>query len=189
MKIGESIIHCCIDIETLGLQTTCEILEVAAVVFSVSERTGVTIHKEFVESCNVDLTKAEPETLAWWRSTHYLSESLDYMLDNSSRTFAVTPETAADNLARFIASQHVEFLWAQGKDFDFPILRSHLPTFDEISNVPYANVHCARDLGKLAVFAGNKRHSPKPAKPHRALYDARATASSISHNLLALKGR
>lgn len=189
MKIDETTIHCCIDIETLGLQTTCEILEVAAVVFTVTKRNGMFIHKEFVESCNVDLTKAEPETLAWWRSTHYLSESLDFMLDNSSSAFAVTKETAADNLARFIASQNVEFLWAQGKDFDFPILRSHLPTFDEVSKVPYANVHCARDLGKLAVFAGNKRHSPKPAKPHRALYDARTTASSISHNLLALKGR
>ena len=189
MKIGENIIHCCIDIETLGIQTTCEILEVAAVVFSVSERNGVFIHEEFVDSCNVDLTKAEPETLAWWRSTHYLSESLDYMLDNSSRAFAVTKETAADNLARFIASQHVEFLWSHGKDFDFPILRSNLPTFGEVSKVPYANVHCARDLGKLAVFAGNKRHSPKTAKPHRALYDARTAVSSISHNLLALKGR
>lgn len=189
MKIGEDIIHCCIDLETLGIQTTCEILEVAAVVFSVSERNGVTIHEEFVESCNVDLTKAEPETLAWWSSTNYLSESLDSMLDNSSRAFAVTKETATDNLARFIASQHVEFLWSHGKDFDFPILRSHLPTFDEISKVPYANVHCARDLGKLAMFAGNARYSPKPKNPHRALCDARTTASSISHNLLALKGR
>ena len=189
MKIGEDIIHCCIDIETLGLQTTCEILEVAAVVFSVSARNGVTIHEEFVESCNVDLTKAEPTTLAWWRSTHYLSASLDYMLDSSSRAFAVTPETAADNLAHFIASQHVEFLWSQGKDFDFPILRSRLPAFDEISKVPYANVHCARDLEKFATFAGNEWHSPKQAKPHRALCDARATTANISHNLLALKGR
>lgn len=189
MRITDDSIHAVVDIETLGLSPTAQMLEIAAVVFTVSQRSGFMIKREFFQSCKTQEILGEESTIEWWKSSTDLLDAYQSMLLNSCNTHAVPQHIGAKNLAKFLAEHSVTNLWSQGKDFDFPILRYYYPEFTIDSGVPYANVHCARDLAELVALTGRIPKNLKSKVPHRAYGDAQATANNVASNLLQLKGR
>ena len=152
LQSEKSLVNVMVDIETLSLQPSAAVLAVAAVAFNMENGT---IGEHFFATLDVvpQLLKGrsmEETTVYFW---HNLPEKDKEWLTEKDKE--LSPDNALWGLLGFLqrvgegASLQ---LWAQGSDFDFPILRSLSLTMLKTDIFQYFDFHNIRDV-RSAVWA------------------------------------
>ena len=161
-------IHMMLDLETLGVLPGCPIISIGAVMFNIETNTlgqqfYVPIHEEQIGWG----LHAEEATLEWWKTQ---SEEARRVFTDPKRMYL--PEA----LALFIVwakGQPNDFcLWANGADFDPPILRRALANVEYPCPWDFWNVRCYRTIKNLRPDIKMKKFG----EAHHALADATAQA-------------
>lgn len=155
-----------IDIETTGVLPGCCILSIAAVpIISDIIPFYVKIkHSSAIEAGLVD----DIETMKWWEG--------DLRREAKIEAFSGTTEikAALDSLTKYLNLFKNVFLWSQGKDFDFPILKYAYEKLSRKFPIHHYNLRCLRDL---MSYTGNTY--PDRLGVHNALKDAEGGARML----------
>jgi DNA polymerase III epsilon subunit-like protein len=155
--------HIMIDLETLGLRPTSVVLSLGAVSFSPSG-----IEKEYYAELGLQYQAyrtTDPSTIAWWATQGGIP--------SNGTVHPAVAVTALEDLIE--GEQNTVRIWANGTDFDIPLLYSLAYEHNLAPAWKYSNVRDYRTVSRL--FPG----VPKDANPeaHNALSDARTQANHL----------
>ena len=176
-------INVMIDIETLGKKAGCSILSIGATVFGTTDNIAredfyVTVDRY---SCGDLGLFEESDTVDWWRkqSPEARAEAFSGKLDI---------RTALGKLYNYIKDIEAAFnvstkVWANGANFDIPILEAAYDLADISVPWRYHNVRCYRTLKALATVAETSFQGVK----HNALADAMHQARNAVRFLASLE--
>lgn len=158
-------VHIGIDTETLALDSKAAVINIGAVVMLGKVELSTFEIKIKPSSYAGSPFEIDSETMAWHEKTNpgFIAECEEQ---------GVTYQEAAHLLADWVRGYAQNFelhMWAQGKDFDMPILGWLL----KVSGVEkplcsYRNWHCARDL----LWLNPAARIPSGVTAHTALADA-----------------
>ncbi|MBS3892315.1 3'-5' exonuclease [Serratia marcescens] len=185
--------HIMLDLETMDKTPTAAIAAIGAVAFDLT--TG-TLGKQFYQRVDIESSQQRGGTLGastvkWWlrRSSEARSE---VVADN-----AVSIEYALNEFACFITrSTTLQFvepgpwwrrsevrIWAQGTDFDLPIITSAFQRINMPVPWDYWNVSDARTITTAAKDYGIDLRTAVPfeGEKHHALHDAIHQAKTVMH--------
>lgn len=163
----ETIIHCMVDLETLGTTSDSVILSAGFVFFTKQE---VVETKEFFLDLNGQHRKGfkvDPRTLTWWLEDSNRSKNLKKIFAkcNVERTQL---EDIFAYMREWLSTELQFTIWANSPSFDLSMLRHHA-TVEGFPGVPWS-YFSERDLRTIKNLAPKKPTSEK--KAHNALYDA-----------------
>lgn len=171
------------DLETASLSSTAAIIQIGAVAWNRFEEKSERLFEDAYEvSFGVDLRSAmmsgfdiDPETCKWWSNrdaalkNSILSEHVEHIKDVLLSFKAWLEEVRSTSSAESIC------LWAQGSDFDVPVLRNAFETFDIEFPVNYHAIRDARSV-VLETFVRESIYSKEEAlslihKDYNKVYD------------------
>jgi len=165
--------HIMIDIETLGTKATSSILSIGACEFNINTgKIGETFHTRIdIDSCLKKGLTVDGNTIGWWMEQD--DEARHSLFDGHIRTL----EDALLGLIAFI--QPGDVIWANGSNFDIPILENALSACS--FNIPwsYFNVRDYRTLVKMVPKEQFESIRTRAELKHNALSDAEAQALSL----------
>ena len=155
-----------LDIETLGCEPGCVVLEVAAIEFH--PETGATMQEFHIQlgipAQQDDGFRIDHDTLAWHEKRGLLAGKWE----------GEYYEYAYFAICHWLKSIPIEDLWMKGTDFDVPVLKRLGEDSTVEWPIPY---YASRDLRTLMKVAGVKR--PATTVAHRALDDCRQQISDL----------
>lgn len=143
--------HLVVDIETLGTEIGCPIIQIGAV--SVKKEFGQwVIENVFSQSVTIEsniffgFTKFSDETISFW------GKNKDAFSD-IFKSEKVPVDCALESFVKSIP-QGIDYFWSKGTDFDFPILKNAIRRFGFC--VPW-KYHQVRDLRTIMnpLFTGD----------------------------------
>jgi hypothetical protein len=182
-KLGDTMPHVMIDIETLGKSPGSVILSVGAVVFDIEN--GDAQHEfydviDIQSSINFGL-KVDASTLLWWMSEEQEEARRD-LVDELNGSPNLLPEVLSD-LSGFI-EEHTKdydgkFVWANPPTFDLMILESAYDACGKEIPWKYYEMMDLRVLKNL--YTGARPEFDIKGTKHNALYDAKLQAKICSH--------
>ena len=177
---GVNMLSIMIDIESLGNRPGAVILSIGAAAFD--DRAIVArFHKTInTPTCLEAGLSIDPDTAAWWSTQ---SSDAQQLLDRAARF----GESLGDVLLQFrhwFGQVHGETAWANGADFDLPIL-AHAYRACGLGGPPwrYTNTRCYRTLKNLRPDIALVRIGDH----HDALHDAESQAMHAIILLRALQ--
>lgn len=152
--------HISIDLETLAKWPNAPILSIGAVMFC--PHTQQLLKPWFYATCDLgsqsQYTREDPETRTWWG-----------LQDLQARDAAFGGEYSIQAVLKGLQDwwpDRKSICWAQGKEFDFAILRYHLAHWDMSDPWDYQAPACARDM------LWTDPREPVQGTAHHALHDA-----------------
>jgi len=166
-----------LDIEALGRNAGCAIIEIGAVAFDPeSGRLGEGFH---VLVAPDDRFTQDPATLQWHWDHHtwprdVVPDEDIWSIDTALVHFGAWLDGFGGNITSY---------WSWGSTYDFPILNTAFELTGPTAPWKYHQMLCARTVWKLAF--GDTRHADRP---HDALKDAIAAATDLMEAIKALKG-
>lgn len=173
-------IHVMIDLETLSTSPHAAILSIGAVVFSpqgLGEEYYARINPQDAEA-NGEVSK---ETMLWWNKTdnkQARSEAFSGTESLAKALYGFTEWVATVNGESDVQNKNV-YLWANGADFDLPILKFALEQVTAEYPFEFRNHRCFRTLRSLADEFDLNQFSNK--FKHSAIEDARYQANVAIH--------
>lgn len=180
-------IHCMLDLETLGTTAGSIILSIGAVKFVAKVDQEGEPYEELARCYfTVDLNEsmalgfiADPETLKWW-----------LLQDGAAKdALFVDPWPVVDALKAFrhwfLAEGHpVEEVWSNGATMDLVVLGAYYNALGVRCPWSYKMERCHRTMRELF---GRDREPPKVGTAHNALDDAEFQARHLAFILQALQ--
>lgn len=154
-----------IDIETFGLETSAVVLAVAARPFSLSGNDGggegsffslVDIVPQFMRE-----RKASRDTLRFWESVP--AEEKEWMRGMDAAPHPERMLLSLENFLSRVAGDGGLCLWAQGSDFDFPVLRSLSAQFLKRDILAPFDFHNIRDVRTFVWTAALLMRGKEPS--------------------------
>lgn len=122
MKAYRDAVHIVLDIETLGLELDCPIIQVGAVeVEKIDEKFRIT--NKFARTISIDsniaseFTNFSDKTINFWNT---YKDRLVAMFNRPVRPIRIV----LDELRMFCTSRDTDYYWSKGNCFDFPILEN-----------------------------------------------------------------
>lgn len=167
MHYEDSTRHVVIDIETLGLEVGCPIIQIGAIevkkefgewTLGRSFYTGITIESN-IKNGFINISK---DTLKFWSNN---AESFSKIFEKLTRI-----KDAITSFHEYLneIDNELNFFWCKGTDFDFPILKNAFEKFDLPVPWGYSQIRDIRTI-QDPMFYGN--FVPK-INNHDALSDA-----------------
>lgn len=158
-----------LDIETLGTKPGCAVLEVAACTFDLGTgKTGATFETTVKVGPQMDAgLTADWGTISWWMQQEERTRKM-VMSEKWS------PEQTAFAFSNWFREVGGITIWAQGMDFDPPILAHFMKTFGYNPPWKFWEVRDTRTLCDLARYRTGfdyKRDVPREGTHHRAIDD------------------
>lgn len=191
----------CIDIETLSKEPDAAIINIACVPFSRDgsvDTSGTNPFEGYIHPMTAICSglRVDSDTAGWWASR---PPELKMVMSTNIATVGGSATAILEEFCIYIehtkealSPDRVRF-WAQGKDFDFPILANALNKCCVIGALPwrYDQLRCARDYileGVEEIFGPQADpYSKLPpyepqtgGQPHLAAYDALRTAFNVT---------
>lgn len=168
-----STIHAMLDIETTGVNPGCEVLSWGLVLFTSQgiEKTASGYISRSDSAAHGLLP--EEDTFKWWQQQSPEAKEIFTKANYLGKSLKETAEELAWTLKDFTPKSTV---WANGANFDFPILRAALRASGNVPPWSFRQERCYRTLIKTA--AHNCTHKPELA------HDARSDAIAQTKNLL-----
>ena len=167
--------HMMVDFETLGTTPDSFILSVGAAVFVPSENQIIKypIYRTLSSVGQKD-RKIDPKTVAWW-----MNQPIKPPMNGTYDLY-----TALYDLCKTYQEYGCSHLWANGTDFDIPLMHHAMNSFSIATPWKYSDVKDYRTLRKLLP------HIPRPENPslHNAYEDAKSQALHTSALLVHLDG-
>lgn len=160
-----------IDIETLGTASNSVILSIGAVSFNDDELIDEFYVDIDIDSCQDAGLKIDGRTLNWWMGQNDKARQV-FSREGMPLDLALTLLNDTFNWADTL-------VWANGTNFDLPILDSAYRACNKF--VPWA-YYDARDYRTLRYQLSNETFNSlrvKPAVEHNALEDAKAQALTL----------
>jgi DNA polymerase III epsilon subunit-like protein len=157
--------HCMVDLETLSTDTSAVIVTIAAVKFNFEndEIETFTVNVDPKSSLKYGMTISQ-DTLDWWKRQD--KAAVDAWKQN-----AILIEDALDQFNEFIGDASKTVMWAQGIDFDFPVLRYSLRNTEREIKWKYWNQCDSRTIFTIANF--NTKKGERVGQYHNAIDDCR----------------
>ncbi len=153
--------HMMVDLETLGMREDALILSASGVVFN-SKDIVDSFYLEF-DWNNQDCTTVVPDTIAFWMKQ--AAGGKPYPQGKAPIT------ELTETLNRFYTDYKCETLWANGTDFDIPMLKFRFESQKFTTPWKYNAVRDCRTVFKLFERSVNLDHLACTEK-HNALADA-----------------
>jgi len=160
-----------LDIETLGTAANSVILSIGAVSFNETELLDSFYVDVDIDSCQDAGLKIDGRTLAWWM------EQSDVARQVFSRE-GLTLDLALTLLSDTFNWQDT-LIWANGTNFDLPILDSAYRACNKLVPWAYYNARDYRTLRYQFSKDEFKALCVKPSVAHNALADAEAQALTL----------
>lgn len=161
------------DTETLDTSSSAVILSIAAVEFD-DQNLGRRFHQRIdIDSCLKYGLTVSGDTIAWWMNQ-----------PQAARDIFKRPGLPLDrvliDLATWVNWEEVDEVWANGSDFDFPIIANAYHAIGA-GNPPwsYFKVRDYRTIRKLYAKDVVNEATVKPLVEHDALEDAIAQALTL----------
>jgi hypothetical protein len=170
-----------LDLETLSTQPNSVIVTIAAVKFSFDHPEEETFQVNLNPKEGKELgLHIDPDTVEWWRNGDR-EAMLAWMRSPTSYTDGVTK--FHDWLFQDTNSFNPEKakVWAQGIDFDMPIMRSSFSVIDKKMPWPFWNQCDSRTIFTVAKF--NTKQAERVGQYHNAVDDCRTQISWLKHVL------
>lgn len=168
-----------IDIETLGTGSNSVILSIGAVEFDPdSDAIGEGFHVLInIDSClNKGLT-VNSSTLCWWMTQ---SEEARNIFNRHSEPLHLASALLA--LRQYMLGKSaMPIVWANGSNFDFPILDNAFRKVEIESPWPYYNVRDFRTIKAVIPKKIFEKLRMKPEVAHDAYHDALAQARTLQN--------
>lgn len=166
-------VHYMIDIETLDILPTAVVLTIGAVRIN----KNLEIDDEFYIKLDIDnqmdaSSTVSGSTVEWWGKQD---------MDVQNQTFGgtATMKEAADALDEFLTVKDKSMMWAQGSDFDFPILGNLFRNAGYKEGVPW-RFYRQCDLRTMLNFVTPEYYRfTDAAASHNALEDAKVQARAL----------
>lgn len=158
--------HVMVDLETLSTQPTAAIVSIAGVAFNMqNDKTAdfyVNINPKSAQEYNM---RIDVDTVDWWRK-----QNPDAVRSWMKNGIAVVDAAIQFNefLMKYTVPKDV-CVWANGVDFDLPIIRNLMTATDQPVLWNYWNQMDARTIFKLAGI--NTRTAERIGNYHNALDD------------------
>lgn len=168
-----------IDIETLDTTTTSTILTIGAVVFTDTEVLQQTyIELDYIDQLRVGRTVGK-DTWKWWRTQDKEAfQKAFYTLDRS------TPSLQAISILNTLyTGSKCKEMWAQGGDFDVPIITSWMKDYGKSPAWHFGASRDSRSVRKLF----NLPEPPFKGLKHHALDDALYQVDRVQDCIRKLK--
>ena len=173
--------HAMIDIETLAVTQDAAILSVGACIFHPD---GEVNNAGLYHVCDLRTQgighsgrRIDPKTLYWWMEQNDAARKAVF---NTADHIRLHLDTVLGELATWIGSRSVEYVWSHGSNFDLPILDHAYRTRAMLTPWHYRNTRDTRTLFALARDMGAT--GPKlttPGDAHHALADAIRQAQGV----------
>jgi len=162
-------IHCMLDLETLGSRVGSVVLSVGAVCFDPAARAvtatfDMNMSETFQRNAGLEIN---PDTVAWW-------EKQSPLAFDAARRNPSEPMTVLRAFNQWYINSGAEKIWGNGAGFDQPLLRAVYEAFGIKPAWHYRDELCFRTLKALCP------NVPPPienALKHSALADARFQAA------------
>lgn len=167
----ESIVHCSIDLETLGINSKAPIVQVGMSFFT---RKGIFLNTQLTVNFEdaIKYGEADGSTIAWWLKQPKVAQD----------TLFQDPRSAVEVceiIQKLVAAQEPDFFWAHAT-FDFPILKSLFKKLDIEFNLDHRKM---MDLRTLELASGDYQWTEREGIHHNALDDAVHQAKNIINML------
>lgn len=186
--------HCVIDIETLGTGSRALMLEVGAVVFdpladSLPENPPITdiFYKSVDAKYEMNLGfEVDGDTIMWWLGQN--EENRQRLIDAHTKKTHVPTHMVLDQLANYLLTHRVKFVWGHGATFDPVIIAEHYRRMKRDVPFNFRDVRDTRTLYSVAALTEDTwktlMHNPKK---HHPVFDAWTHARAINYclNLLS----
>jgi hypothetical protein len=176
IAVNENEVNVMVDLETLGLTPDSMILSIGAVVF---DPVTNTLEEEFYAEIDIRASGRfmDPITIMWW-----FDQAVNGNHPTVNGTTGLYSALCSFNawLSEF---KKLPILWANGTDFDIPILYNACK--EELSS-PAWKYNDVRDARTIFKLFGNYGIKPTNPQKHHALEDAKFQATwlmSIFSNL------
>lgn len=140
-----------IDIETLGVNIRCPVLEIGAVVFSGTDILDKNLFRLDLQQQFDVGRKADWSTLNWWMGQDPRVREM---------VFGGFRDNCVKSLQQFLGfySKHQpKLVWCKGLSFDLPIIESLLEDFGLLAPWRYYNTRDLRTLSALLGDAGKTK--------------------------------
>lgn len=178
--------HVMIDLETLDTRPSAAIVSIGAVIFD--PRTGVcddgTLYMELDWRDQVefhDRTK-DPDTVAWWKKQPAIVRA------SLNPVNPIELPDALEILRQFIPAEDSK-VWANGDDFDIPILDDAYYKDGSLKPWKFWNTRDCRTIKDLYQSMRGEFQRPAQDVRHNALEDAKQQAFDVCHQWASiLKG-
>ena len=161
-----------LDIETLDTRSTSVILSIGACQFDENGVIHNTLHKRIdIDSCLRRGLTVGGHTILWWM------DQSEEARRNLTQGEICSLEQALSALSSFIKQGDV--VWANGANFDVPILENAYEKCNMATPWVYYNVRDYRTVSKLVPKDEFNRIRSQPTLKHNALEDAMAQARTL----------
>lgn len=173
--------HCMLDLETLGTTPGCVILSIGAVVFDPYD--GMQMGNKF--HCNLDPLEqiqaglvVDPATEAWWSKQSVAAKSALHIPTR------IGVHRALPKFSTFLEENEVTNVWGHGAGFDQPILRAVYVRLG-LEIIPALRFY--NDLDTRTIFnVSNVTVDRNAGTHHRSIDDAIAQAKAVCEAYVAL---
>ena len=161
------------DTETLGTSSSSVILSIAAVEFD-DKNLGRRFHQRIsIDSCLKHGLTVSGTTIEWW-----MEQSAEAR--NIFKHASLPLDRVLIDLATWLDWGQVDEVWANGSDFDFPIIANAFKAIGAGNPPwPYFKIRDYRTIRKMYPKALAKSLEHAPAVKHDALEDAIAQALTL----------
>jgi hypothetical protein len=177
--------HIMLDIETLGNKSTSVILSIGAVTFDIdSNATGEAFHVFInIDSALKAGLTVDASTICWWMTQ---SEEAREIFNTEAVAFHLPAALAL--FTQWLQKQtRTPIVWANGSNFDIPILENAFHAVDMSVPWQYYNVRDYRTIKNVIPPMLFDAIRVYPMVPHNAAHDALAQAQTLQ-NIFALSG-
>lgn len=166
--------HMMIDVETLGLAEGTTVIAIGVVLFN--PETGEFGQKRhYLPPTDTQGGTVDLDTVSWWLRTGP-AQLQNMLARNPEHGTPATWDEVADDIAVLTKTFNVDTLWANGIDFDLPILSAALDRCADsnpVAEFTYQQRRCLRQW-KFAATHSGWEPTPRPDNlpKHNALADA-----------------
>ena len=156
--------HVMLDLETYGTKPGCIILSIGAVTFDIDG-----LYEEFYEVLDLKSSKAwgfkeEFSTVKWWSK-----QSLEARKAVFESGGDVLPDRGIKDFSSWVEKVNGKSLWANGADFDIPILQAYYEEMGVVWPFHFVNDRCFRTLRTMCPIQQIEENLCE----HNALEDAK----------------
>lgn len=176
--------HCMLDLETLGNRAGCMILSIGATIFT-EKGLDPSPHASFHTFLNLEQQAAmgmtmEPSTVLWWLT------QVDAARKAQTDSARVNIYNALCDFASWWSDNSAETVWANGADFDIPILTA---LYRMHGLTPPWKYNAGRCVRTIMALTGRKLGGFGTTNPlaHDALADAQFQAREVAQAMLWLR--
>lgn len=174
-------IHCMLDLETLGVRPGCAIRSIGAVMFDLNGRIGDTFSVNVTRaSCEAAGLHVDPNTEKWWAEQ---SEAARLALDIDQ----IPLDRAIVGFFRWFADKGAEKVWSHGATFDIPIVEAAAYVVKQRAPWKFWNARDTRTLYEICDF--DVRDMNRASGQHEALADAKFQVACVAAALQKLSRR